>query len=186
MAGWDKMTTSELRDEIAERLSTSMYSSKIEQFEIAGDSFFSMNDDNEWSFFFSTVGIKTYKHMAPLRKWVDEWKEMKKSVSKLPTGGKSHTTVSERDPGWMKLDAVGKHSDTLRRGFSTLQPLSLKEDPMSMTLEDSGNTSDTHRSLDTSPVDYGASGEKSSLVSGSKPMAIEKGVRQSLLCACCA
>ena len=186
------MTTSELCEQIAGRLGTSVYSSKIEQYEIAGDNFFSMDDDDEWSFFFSTVGIKTYKQMAALRKWVAEWKDMKTSAmltarkEPLPpsvSGGKSNTMATEHDPEWMRLDAMGKHCDTLRRGISALQPLSDKEVPVSMTLEDSGNTSDTHR-RETSPVDYGSTGDKSTLVSGSKRMAIEKEVRHSLLCAC--
>lgn len=58
MAKWEELTTSELCEQLAVPIGAAMYSSKIEELSISGESFFFIEDDYEWSFFFFTVEIK--------------------------------------------------------------------------------------------------------------------------------
>lgn len=92
--------------------------------------------------------------MVAMNKWVTEWKDMKKRQPMLPPRKEPlpqlNTTVSECDPEWRR----GKNCEyTHPKGSSALQLLSVKEDPISMTLEDNSRTSDTHK-RETSHVDY--------------------------------
>lgn len=82
-----------------------MYNSKIEEMEITGDGFFTMDAD-EWQLFFSTVGMKTWSHMTKLKRWVNECNGGEaKAPSIQPPSQSPHTVARQRSISVGQSDA---------------------------------------------------------------------------------
>ena len=72
---WYDISCREVCEHVEKCLGTPMYEDKLVDAEVSGQNLFQLSSQDDWSFFYSCVGIKSFQHMMKLAKWVGQCKE---------------------------------------------------------------------------------------------------------------